>query len=174
MKEEWKEFLLDDSKEYTLEQFIEKFKQAVDYLHSKHMRIGSQMLTERRAYDLQFHLDEIEKEYYTRIFEKEGYALKDCKKIVEVMDALYHMLDISKEEASCFALYIADNHLTLSAAIEEKYGLSIAEYEEYLEKILEPYVDYCVKKIFRYGKELFDILLEVFEETSTFNGGKTS
>ena len=64
--------------------------------------------------------------------------------------------------------------MTLSAAIEEKYGISIAEYEEYLEKILEPYVDYCVKKIFRYGKELFDILLEVFEETSTFNGGKTS
>ena len=172
MKEEWKEFLLDDSKEYTLEQFIEKFKQAVDYLHSKHMRIGSQMLTERRAYDLQFHLDEIEKEYYTRIFEKEGYALMDCKKIVEVMDALYHMLDISKEEASCFTLYIADNHLTLSAAIEEKYGISIAECEEYIEKILEPYADYYARKTPQYGKEILDIFAEVFLKTDTSDGGQ--
>lgn len=173
MREEWKEFLLDEGKEYTLAQFIEKFKCAVDYLHSKHMRVSSKMLIKRGEYDLQFHLDEEDQEYYTRVFAKEGYALKDCKKIVEVMDALYHMLDISKEEASCFTLNIAENHLTLSAAIEEKYGISIAECEEYLEKILEPYVDYYAKKTPQYGKEILNIFAEVFLKTDAADGGQS-
>ena len=39
VKEEWKQYLLDEKKEYTKEQLIEKFKCAVNYLKEKHMRL---------------------------------------------------------------------------------------------------------------------------------------
>ena len=80
------------------------------------------------------------------------------------MDAVYHVLDISKEEARQFTLYIAENHLTLTDAIERKYHLSLSEYDDYMEVVLMPYANYCGRKSLQLGKELVDILAVVFAE----------
>ena len=44
MREEWKKYLLDENKEYTDEEIMEKFKNAVSYLQAKHMRYDLKML----------------------------------------------------------------------------------------------------------------------------------
>lgn len=105
-----------------------------------------------------------DKEVYAKSFEKEGYAPQDCKTIIKVMDAVYHVLDISKEEARQFTLYIAENHLTLTDAIERKYHLSLSGYDDYMEVVLMPYVNYCGRKALQLGKELVEILAVVFAE----------
>lgn len=70
------------------------------------------------------------------------------------MDALYHLLDISKDEAVQLTLYIAENHLTLTEAIEIKYGFSLDECNDFLEIVLAPYVTYCGKKALQGIREL--------------------
>ena len=37
IKEEWQEYALDSTKEYTYEEIIEKFKYALSYLQERHM-----------------------------------------------------------------------------------------------------------------------------------------
>ncbi|MBU5479351.1 hypothetical protein KQI69_09050 [Eubacterium sp. MSJ-13] len=108
VKEEWQQYLLDEKKEYTEEQLIEKFKCAVNYLKEKHMRMDQEMFTNPDNVDKKYNLSEKDKQDYGKAFQKEGYALQDCKKIMCVMDAVYHVLDISKEDARQFTLYIAE------------------------------------------------------------------
>lgn len=164
VKDEWKQYLLDEKEEYSVEQIIEKFKYAVSYLKSHHMRIVPEMFTDPGILDKKYHLSDKDKEVYAKSFEKEGYAPQDCKTIIKVMDAVYYVLDISKEEAKQFTLYIAENHLTLTDAIEKKYRLSLSEYNDYIEEVLMPYANYCGRKSLQLGKELVDILAVVFAE----------
>lgn len=166
VKDEWKQYLLDEEKDYSVEQLIEKFKYAVSYLKSHHLRIVPEMFTDSDPdiVDEKYHLSDKDKEVYAKSFEKEGYAPQDCKTIIKVMDVVYHTLDISKEEARQFTLYIAENHLTLTDAIERKYHLSLSEYDDYMEVVLMPYANYCGRKSLQLGKELVDILAVVFAE----------
>lgn len=164
VKDEWKQYLLDEKEEYSVEQIIEKFKYAVSYLKSHHMRIVPEMFTDPGILDKKYHLSDKDKEVYAKSFEKEGYVPQDCKTIIKVMDAVYYVLDISKEEAKQFTLYIAENHLTLTDAIEKKYRLSLSEYNDYIEEVLMPYANYCGRKSLQLGKELVDILAVVFAE----------
>lgn len=164
VKDEWKQYLLDEKEECSVEQIIEKFKYAVSYLKSHHMRIVPEMFTDPGILDKKYHLSDKDKEVYAKSFEKEGYAPQDCKTIIKVMDAVYYVLDISKEEAKQFTLYIAENHLTLTDAIEKKYRLSLSEYNDYIEEVLMPYANYCGRKSLQLGKELVDILAVVFAE----------
>ena len=39
VKDEWKQYLLDEKEDYSVEQIIEKFKYAVSYLKSHHIVI---------------------------------------------------------------------------------------------------------------------------------------
>lgn len=164
VKDEWKQYLLDEKEDYSVEQIIEKFKYAVSYLKSHHIRIVPEMFTDSGIVDKKYHLSDKDKKVYAKSFEKEGYAPQDCKTIIKVMDAVYHVLDISKEEARQFTLYIAENHLTLTDAIERKYHLSLSEYDDYMEVVLMPYVNYCGRKALQLGKELVDILAVMFAE----------
>lgn len=164
VKDKWKQYLLDEEKDYSVEQLIEKFKYAVSYLKSHHIRIVHEMFTDPGIVDKKYHLSDKDKEVYAKSFEKEGYAPQDCNTIIKVMDAVYHVLDISKEEARQFTLYIAENHLTLTDAIERKYHLSLSEYDDYMEVVLMPYVNYCGRKALQLGKELVEILAVVFAE----------
>ena len=167
VKDEWKQYLLDEEKDYSVEQLIEKFKYAVSYLKSHHLRIVPEMFTDSDPdiVDEKYHLSDKDKEVYAKSFEKEGYAPQDCKTIIKVMDAVYHVLDISKEEARQFTLYIAENHLTLTDVIERKYGLSLKECNEYKESILLPYADYYAKKVIQEGWTLMITLAEIFSDT---------
>ncbi len=46
VKDKWKQYLLDEEKDYSVEQLIEKFKYAVSYLKSHHIRIVHEMFTD--------------------------------------------------------------------------------------------------------------------------------
>lgn len=162
IKKEWKEYLLDENKECTTDELIECFKKALNYLFLKHIRINSDMLVNPQRASEQYHLSEPDQENYIMLFQNEGYAAQDSKKMVEVMDALYHMLDISKQEAYEFTLYIAENHMTLTEAIEKRYGISMDDVNEYMDIVLTPYAEYAMKVAEKLGKELLSILSEVF------------
>lgn len=87
VKEEWKQYLLDENQEYTMDQLSEKFRMAVNYLQSKHIRLNEQMLMNLKVVESQLHLSEQDREQYAAQFQKEGYLPQDSMKMVEVMDA---------------------------------------------------------------------------------------
>lgn len=161
VKDEWKQYLLEEKKDYSIEQIIEKFKHAISYLKLHHMRIVLERFTDPDLVDEKYRLSNEDKEIYVKSFEIDDYTSQDCKKLIKVMDAVYHTLDISKEEARQFTLYIAENHLTVTDAIERKYGFSLSEYDDYVEVVLMPYVSYCAKKGVQEGVTLIEILSKV-------------
>lgn len=163
IKTEWKQYMVDENKEYSFLEFFEKFKEAVGFLKEKGIRVTKEILSSDN-YEKEYRLTDDEKLYYTKRFMNRGYSESDSETIIKVMDALYHMLDITKEQTEKFTEYIAENQMTLSDAISEKYGLSLDEINEYMEVVLESYLKYCIKKSLQYGKELIDILAEVFPE----------
>ena len=156
IKKEWQKYLLNENKEYTTEELIEDFKEAVDYLFSKHVRLSSDMLVNPQRASEQYHLSEQDQAVYLGKFHQAGYAVNDSEKMVDVMDVLYHVLNISKD------LYITENHMTLTDAIEKRYGVSMDDVSQYIEMILTPYADYAMKMAIKTGKELLNILSEVF------------
>lgn len=162
IKKEWQKYLLNENKEYTTEELIEDFKKAVDYLFSKHVRLSSDMLVNPQRASEQYHLSEQDQAVYLGKFHHVGYAVNDSEKMVEVMDVLYHVLNISKDEAGEFTLYITENHMTLTDAIEKRYGVSMDDVSQYIEMVLTPYADYAMKMAIKTGKELLSILSEVF------------
>lgn len=161
VKDEWKQYLLDEEKDYSVEQITERFKYAVSYLRLHHIRIVPEMFTDPDIVDEKYRLSNEDKELYVKSFEIDDYTSQDCKKLIKVMDAVYHTLDISKEEAKQFTLYIAENHLTVTDAIERKYGFSLSEYDDYVEVVLMPYVSYCAKKAVQEGMALIEILSKI-------------
>ena len=170
IKEEWQEYALDSTKEYTYEEIIEKFKYALSYLQERHMKIDYEIsktfmgVIDIDAIGDKYNLSEDENVFYAKEFEKEGYVPEDCQKIVQVMQAVYRVLNISKEEAKDFTLYIAENNLKVTDAIKQKYGFSISEAEEYMDEILVPYVNYALIHTAKLGKEFMDIMSELLSE----------
>ena len=55
--------------------------------------------------------------------------------------------------------------MTLTDAIEKRYGVSMDDVSQYIEMVLTPYADYAMKMAIRTGKELLSILSEVFSES---------
>ena len=163
IRNEWKRYLLDENRDYSLSEFIEKFREAVVFLKEKGIRVTKELIIlSLDDYEKEYRLMDDEKLYYTKQFMNRGYKENDSQTIVKVMDALYHMLDISKEEAEKITDYIAENHLTLTDAISEKYGISIEDVTKYTNTILKSYLEYSTNKVIQYGKEVIDILSEVF------------
>lgn len=163
IRNEWKQYMVDDNKDYSLPEFVEKFSEAVGFLKEKGIRIKKELL-ESKDFENEYRLTDDEKLYYTKRFMNSGYRENDAKTIVKVMDTIYHMLDISKEEAEKFTEYAADNHMTLTDALSKKYGISLEDTIEYTNIILESYLEYGAKKTIQYGKEVIDILSEAFPE----------
>lgn len=165
IRNEWKRYSVDENRDYSLLEFLEKFREAVGFLKEKGIRVTKELIIlSSDDYEKEYRLMDNEKQYYTRRFINRGYKEDDSKTIVKVMDILYHMLDISKEEAENFTEYIAENHMTLTDAISEKYGISIEDVTKYTDTILKSYLDYSTKKVIQYGKEVIDILTEVLLE----------
>ncbi len=163
IRSEWKRYLLDENKDYSLSEFLGKFKEAVGFLKRKGIRVTKELLSSDN-YEKEYRLTDDEKLYYTERFMNRGYNENDSKTIVEVMDVLYHLLNISKKEVEKFTEYIAEKHMTLTDAISEKYGFSIEDVNKYTNIILESYLEYGAKKTIQYGKEVIDILSEAFFE----------
>ena len=157
----WKQYLLDENRDYSLSEFTEKFREAVGFLKENGIRVTKEVLNSD-DYEKEYRLTDDEKLYYAKRFMNRGYNENDSKVIVKTMDALYHILNVSKEEAEKFTEYAADNRMTLTVAIRKKYGIPIEDVIKYTNTILESYLEYGTKKTIQYGKEVIEILSEAF------------
>ena len=113
VRTEWKQYLFDEGKDYTLNEAIQKVTDAVMFLKSKNMRINENLFVDTAKFDAEFRLSESKKDEYIQIFMNEGYAKEDCKTIVKVMDAIYHTFDITENRAFEVTKYAANNRLNL-------------------------------------------------------------
>lgn len=161
VRKEWEQYLFEAGKDYTLEEAKGKAINATMFLKNKGMRISENLFLNHEQYGLDYRLSETEKVAYARKFNEEGYAPDDCETIVKVMDAIYHAFDITKDKAYEVSLYAANNHLTLTQAIFDKFNVDFNEVEEFIDTVLPEILKYFVGRTRKYGKELAAIIDEV-------------
>ncbi len=161
IREEWKQYLFEEGKDYTLEEAIEKAKEAILYLKNKGVRVTENMLFNQEQHEKDFRLSELEIQEYIQKFCKEGYAVKDCTTIVKVMDVIYHMFDIDKNKAYEMALYAANNNLTVTKTIKDKMGVNFDEIDEYMNIVLLEIKNYFLERTLECGKELMEMLFSM-------------
>lgn len=159
-REEWKHYLFEEGKDYTLDEAIEKFVEALGFLKSNSMRISVDMLLESENYDLEFRLSDEEKAEYIQKFNKVGYALADCETIVKVMDCMYHTFEISKEDAFEMAKYAAENQLTITQTVNEKLKADLKAVGEFTDTVLAELLNYFKNRTAQYGNELIETINE--------------
>lgn len=164
VREDWRKFLLDEDQNYTFLEATDILKRSVFYLKEKGIRITEKMLILPKMASQEYYLTDTDKAIYMAKFEHERYDIDSCKKLLEVMDAVYHYFDLTKDKSAEFVLYVAENKLKLSDALNQKYGFAVEEIDEYINYILQGNAKYCAKKSSEYGKELLEILSEVFEQ----------
>ena len=163
VRTEWKQYLFDEGKDYTLNEAIQKVTDAVMFLKSKNMRITENLFVDTAKFDAEFRLSESKKDEYIQIFMNEGYAKEDCKTIVKVMDAIYHTFDITENRAFEVTKYAANNRLTLTQAVKDKLNVDFREMGEFVDTVLPKLLDYFVSKTVKYGKELLEIIKDVLD-----------
>ena len=78
-----------------------------------------------------------------------------------LLHAIYHAFDITKDKAYEVSLYAADNHLILTQAIFDKFNVDFNEVEEFIDTVLPEILKYFVGRTKKYGKELAVIIDEV-------------
>lgn len=161
VRKEWEQYLFEVGKDYTLEEAKGKVINATMFLKNKGIRISENLFLHPKQYGLDCRLSEAEKATYARKFNEEGYAPDDCETIVKVMDAIYHAFDITKDKAYEVSLYTADNHLTLTQAIFDKFNVDFSEIGEFIDTVLPEILKYFVGRTKKYGKELDAIIDEV-------------
>lgn len=160
VRKEWKQYVFEEGKDYSFEEEIGKFKNAVTFLKNKCVRVSEQMFLDQEQYESDFHLSEMEKAKYIQTFNKEGYATHDCVTIVNVMDVIYHAFDISKDKAFEIAEYAANNHLALTKAIQEKLGVDFDEVNEFIDIVLSEILKFFLSKTLESREELEKIVKE--------------
>lgn len=161
IRDEWEHYLFEEGKDYSLDEAKNKAREALGFLADKHVRITEDMLLNQGQYEKDFRLSENEKRIYAQKYHLEGYALKDCNVIVNAMDALYHLFDISTGTAFELALYTADNHLTLTQMIREKLNVDFDEIGEYIDTVLPRIANYFLKRTLECGSEFREMMKEV-------------
>lgn len=160
VREEWKHYLFEEGKDYTLEEAIEKFMVALGFLKENSMRVSADMILGSENYDLEFRLSSDEKVDYIQAFNKDGYALKDCETIVSVMDSMYHTFEISKKDAFEMAKYAAENQLTITQTVNEKLKADFKVVGEFIDTVLVELLNYFKYRTMQYGKDLIGIINE--------------
>lgn len=160
VRTEWKKYLFEEEKDYTLEEAIEKFVVALEFLKSNSMRISTDMILGVDNYDLEFRLTEEEKNEYIHKFNEEGYALTDCSTIVKVMDCMYHTFEISKEDAFEMTKYAAENQLTITQTVNDKLKSDFKAVKEFVDTVLWNVLEYFRSRTLQYGKELLELINE--------------
>ena len=160
IRTEWKKYLFEERKDYTLEEAIEKFMVALDFLKSNSMRVSVDMILGNENYDLEFRFSDDEKTQYIQGFSVEGYALRDCEAIVKVMDCMYHTFEVSKEEAFEMAKYAAENHLTITQTVSDKLKADFKAVIEFIDTVLPELLNYFKCRTIQYGKDLIEIINE--------------
>lgn len=160
IREEWKQFLFEEGKEYTLEEAIEHFVRAVTFLKGKGVRVTEQLLLDATQFDREFRLTDEEKETYIKLFCAEGYASEDSAKIVMVMDVIYHTFDVSMDMAYEITKYAANNRLTITQTVKDKLNVNFDEIGEFIDTVLPEILKYFLDRTIKYGKELKEMIHE--------------
>ena len=168
-REKWKQFLFEEGKEYTLEEAIEHFVRTVMVLKDRGVRVTEQAFLDMQQFDKAFRLVEEERERYIKKFCVEGYASEDSAKIVTVMDVMYHTFDISVDKAYELAKYAANNRLTLTQTVKDKLNVDFEEIREFINTVLPENLEYFRNRTLEYGKELNEMIDEVFTSLSNKN-----
>ena len=161
VRKEWKQYVFEKGKDYSFEDAIEKLKNAIMFLKNK--RVRENMFLDKDQFESNFHLSELEKIKYIQIFNKEGYTTNDCVTIVNIMDAIYHTFDISKDKAYEIAEYAANNHLTLTKTVQDKLDVDFDEVKEFIDIVLSGLKSFLSKTL-ESGKELEEVVKEVLKE----------
>jgi len=162
LRAEWKEYLFEEGKDYTLEEAIEKFVTVVMFLKDKGVRVTEQMFLDMPQFDKEFRLSDVDKATYIKIFSAEGYAPDDSAKIVKVMDVIYHTFDVSMNKAYEMIKYAANNRLTITQTVKDKLNVDFEEIGEYIDTVLPEILKYFLNRTLEYGRELNEMINEVF------------
>ena len=162
IREEWKQFLFVEGKEYTVEEAVGQFGRAIKFLKEKGVRVTEQMLLNMAQFDKEFRLSDTEKLTYTKIFCDEGYSFDDSAKIVKVMDVIYHTFNVSMDKVYEMTKYAANNRLTITQTVKDKLYVDFEEIGEYIDTVLPEILKYFLNRTIEYGKELNEMISEVF------------
>lgn len=161
VRKEWKQYLFEEGKEYTLEEAIQKVKDAVMFLKSRNMRISENMFLDAKKYELEFRLSEESKNKYIKEFLEEGYTKESSITIVKVMDVIYHTFDVTEDKAFEMAKYAANNRLTLVQTIKDKLYVDFEEMEEFTNTVFSEIVNYFLSRTVKCGEDLIEIINEI-------------
>lgn len=144
---EWQQYLIDKDKEYTIEEMIEKVREAIRFLKSKHIRITDEFFTDMKKFSEKYILTDIQKNELTREYEQMGYACNDSVRIVDTLQVLYKTFDLTLEETTALTTYIVENHLTVSEVTKERFGFSLEDWGVFCDEILIDMATYFMEQV---------------------------
>lgn len=158
VREDWKQYLFEEGKDYTFDEAIEKVLNAIKFLKKNGVRVTANMLLDEKKADSEFHLSEMEKAGYIQAFSNMGYSISDCETIVNVIDVIYHWFDVTKIKAYEMAEYAANNRLTVTQTIKDKLNVDFDEIVEFVDTVLEEMLVYTKAKTVECGKEFAEMI----------------
>lgn len=161
VRTQWEQYVFEVGKDYTYEESFEKVVNALKYLKDKGVRVTEDMLLNNEKFESDFHLSDEEIARYIYMLISTEYTTKDGATIIKVMDAMYHMFDITTDEAYEMASYAADNHLTLTQTIKDKLKVDIDEVEEFINTVLSNILEFFKGKSIEVGKELSELIADM-------------
>lgn len=169
IREEWKKYLLNDDQEYSFMEMANIVKESLLYLRENGGRITEKMLMFPHMASEEYRLTDEDKEYYLARFRNKQYNTDSCNTLLQALEAIYQYYDLTKAEAEELVLYAAENHMTLTDALMQKYGFNINELNEYIESVLEVNNEHCKKRSTEYNEKLIATLTEFFKDNKVFS-----
>lgn len=163
-KKEWNAYLFQEGVEYSKSEVIEKIIMMYKFFKSKKMRVDVTLWTNPKKFEQMYRLTDEEVQKYTEFFKRKLFDSESCNKIVHCMGVVYHMLDISLDEALDFADYTSQNRLTLTKGMKDKFDVDLDEISLYFENVMVKNAKFCVNQVLKYGKELCDDLEKIINE----------
>lgn len=155
IKDEWNKYLFQIEKEYSIEEMVDVIWSMFCYLKTNRMRFDITMLTDPKRFANMYLLSNEEIQTYLRYFKDKQFDDESAMKIVNCMGIVYHMLDISLDEARHFADYTSQNRITLTKGIKDKFDVDLNEINLFLEEVMEKNVVFCFEQAIKCGKEIF-------------------
>ena len=162
--EEWDEYLFQDGVEYSIEEVFEKIRRMLDFMENRKMRVDATMWINPNQFSYMYLLSKEEIETYTEYFKMKQFDNASASKIVECMNAVYQMLDISVEEALDFADYTSQNRMTLTKGMKDKFDVDFIEIQLFLDEVMVKNAEFCIGQVIKYGKAFCEDLETLTKE----------
>jgi hypothetical protein len=161
---EWSEYLFQDGVEYSMEEVFEKIKKMLGFMENRKMRVDATMWINPNQFSYMYLLSKEEIKTYTEYFKMKQFDNASASKIVECMNAVYHMLYISVEEALDFADYTSQNRMTLTKGMMDKFGVDFNEIKLFLDEVMVKNAEFCISQVIKYGKAFCEDLQALVKE----------